>query len=58
MEDSERRSSRPVRVTRRLLIITWLWGFASLFAIGAILYHLFRKRKGFILNRTEGPEGE
>jgi hypothetical protein len=56
MEKSGRDPSRSLRVTRRLVIITWLWGIASLFAIGGVLYHLFRERNAFLRNRSGSPE--
>lgn len=56
MENSGRNSSRPPRVTRRMLIITWLWGIASLCAIGGVFYHLFRERKLLLRNRYGSPE--
>jgi hypothetical protein len=56
MENSEPDSSRPLRVTRRMFIITWLWGIASLCAIGGVLYHLFRERNAFLRNRSSIPE--
>ena len=56
MENSRRDSSRPSRVTRRMFTITWLWGFASLCAIGSVLYHLFRQRNAVFRNRSGSPE--
>jgi hypothetical protein len=56
MENSGRDSSPPVRVTRRMFIVIWLWGVLSLCAIGTILYHLFRERNAFFRNRSGSPE--
>jgi hypothetical protein len=56
MENSGRDSSRQPRITRRILIVTWLWGVASLFAIGGVLYHLFREQKAFRRYRSGAPE--
>ena len=56
MEDSGRDSSRPPRITRRMLIVTWLWGIASLVAIGAVLYNIFRERSGISRRKSGGPE--
>jgi len=56
MENSGRDSSPPVRVTRRMFIVIWLWGVASLCAIGGVLYHLFRERNAFFRNRSGSPE--
>jgi hypothetical protein len=56
MENSGRDSSRPLRVNRRMFIVIWLWGIASLFAIGGVLYHLFRERNAFLRNRSGSPE--
>ena len=56
MEDSRRNSSQPPRVTRRMFIIIWLWGIASLFAIGGVFYHLFRERIAILRKRLGSPE--
>lgn len=56
MENSRRDSTRPPGFTRRMFIVTWLWGLASLFAIGGVLYHLFRQRNAFLRNRSGSPE--
>ena len=56
MEKPRYKSPHPVRVTRRLLIITWAWGIASLLAIGGILYSLFQERKTLVRNQPGGPE--
>jgi hypothetical protein len=56
MEKPRYKSPHPVRVTRRVLMITWVWGIASLFAIGGILYGLFRGENAFLRNRSGRPE--
>jgi hypothetical protein len=56
MANSGRDSPRPLRVTRRMFVVTWLWGIASLCAIGGVLYHLFRERNAFLRNRSGNPE--
>jgi len=56
MENSGRNSSRPPHFSRRMFIVTWLWGLASLFAIGGVFYHLFRQRSPFRWNRLGSPE--
>jgi len=44
-------------VSRRVFIVTWLWGLASLFAICGVLYHVIRERSSpKRRHRTEEPE--
>jgi hypothetical protein len=40
------------------LIITWLWGLVSLFAIGGMLYHLLHERNPFEPDAPDLPEGQ
>lgn len=56
MKSSGHDRSRPPRVTRRMFIVIWLWGLFSLFAIGGVLYHLFRERNAFLRNRFGSRE--
>jgi len=39
-----------------MFIVTWLWGLASLLAIGGVFYHLFREWRAFRRSRFGSPE--
>jgi len=39
-----------------MFIVTWLWGLASLFAIGGVFYHLFHEWRAYRRNRFGSPE--